>query len=113
MTQKEKIPDPMLTDIGDLREETVSFIEKFEPDKSMSLIDFIENFLPNIVWMSERQMELKKKYRGKRMFIFHTGGHSRNEEIIKAMKLNPHFMLFFMRLVKWETGGHYYFEITV
>jgi len=67
------------------------------------LLDLIKE---NTNW-ANRQIEIK----GKQVirFIYHTGGWSGNEDVIRALMSNgPFWSLFWY---KSERGGHFYFKI--
>lgn len=75
------------------------------------LVDFIKN---NWVYA---EVGYYKEYWGKSDTIkqdvlnveLHTGGYSKNEDIIRSLLSNKVFVS--MCYKKWERGGHYYFEI--
>lgn len=57
--------------------------------------------------------KLSEEHEGKRKLELHTGGDSGNESIIKAIKGNGFLVFGIMKCVKWEFGGHHYFEINL
>jgi len=68
--------------------------------------DLLELIHENTNW-ADRQIEQS----GKNVirYVYHTGGWSGNEDVIKAMKRN--FLFWSMSWMKTTRGGHYYFKI--
>ncbi|MFA5067990.1 MAG: hypothetical protein WC466_08180 [Candidatus Izemoplasmatales bacterium] len=76
----------------------------------MPIMDFVDIVCKN--WNhGDIGYKLHKKHKGKRKFELHTLGWSGNEEIIQKIIKNIYLTHFLMKYYKWETGGHYYFEI--
>jgi hypothetical protein len=92
-------------------EEYLQFIRDYEPTK-LPIMEMVSIICENWYY-GDWGWRLKRKYRGIRKLELHTGGWSGNEDIIAAIKSNIYLTHFTMRHVAWETGGHFYFEITV
>lgn len=90
--------------------EFLEFLEEYEPDKSLPLYEFLEDYLEHM-WRNGGRIKLGRRYRGRRKLELHTGGWSGNESIIAALEKNEILMELYMRPVKWFAGGHYYYEI--
>lgn len=106
------IPEILLDDEGYPTDEYLEFIRSYT-DETMPIVEFIEEILANNWWMPDWGFKFRRKYRGRRTLELHTGGWSGNEDIIDAIIGNVYLTHFKMRYVKWTTGGHYYFEISV
>ena len=88
-------------------DEFLDFIRSYNYD-TMPILDFVEILCSAWKFSS---FKLKRKYDGKRKLELHTAGWSGNEDIICAVQGNVFLTNAQMRLIKWETGGHYYFYI--
>jgi len=77
----------------------------------MPLKTLVMGYLPDGWHFGDWGYSLKRPYGGVRILKLHTGGWSGNEQVINAILQNPYLTTFLMRYVKWETGGHYTFEI--
>ena len=111
MKETDEIPDVLLDDDGYPTDEYLKFIEEYTPDK-MPIMDFV-SILGDNWYFDDWGFRLKRKYMGVRKLELHTGGWSGNEDIIGAIKSNIYLTHFSMKYVKWHTGGHFYFEITI
>lgn len=90
-------------------EEFLGFIKNYTYD-TMPILNFLD-ILYDTWKYNNWGFILRKKYKNKRKLELHTGGWSGNEEIIRVLLENVWLTSFKMRYVKWEVGGHYYFEI--
>ncbi len=100
------LPDTLLEE-GYPTDKWLSFLRFYRPDESLPLLIFVKEVLPK-GWNGRFELyEDKNEYR----LELHTGGWSDNEAIIKSLLSNTYLINFKMRYVKWEVGGHYYFEI--
>lgn len=88
----------------------LDFIRNYTHE-TMPILNFIE-ILCEEWYYGDWGYKLHRKYSGKRKFELHTGGWSGNEDTISALISNICLTHFKMKYVRWETGGHYYFEIT-
>ena len=87
----------------------IEYIETFSDKKDIdfkTLLKYIET-----AWQYKDMFVISRKYKGKRKLKMVTGGWSGNEMIINAILNNIYLTHFYMKYVKWETGGKYYFEI--
>ena len=106
-----KIPETLLDFDGYPTDEYLQFIRDYT-NETMPIMDMVGIICDNW-YFDDWGFKLHKKYAGKRKLELHTGGWSGNEEIIAALLSNIYLTHFKMRYVKWYTGGHYYFEITI
>jgi len=113
MTAYKLLPNHALDNNGYPTEELLEFIKSYEPDESLSILNFVELVLKDVWHLSDWGFKLHRKYKGKRKLELHTGGWSGNEDIIKAIKQNMQLTHFKMRLLEWKAGGHYTFEINL
>jgi len=90
---------------------TSEFLKFIKDYKTMPIMEFLE-ILRDGWHFRDNGFRLKRKYKGKRKLELHTGGWSGNEETISSILSNTYLTHFKMRYVRWEAGGHYYFEIT-
>lgn len=79
----------------------------------MPILDFLETYIFPHWWGGERQYKLHQKYKGVRKLQLHTGGWSGNEDMINAIMHSFWLTEFPMQYLRWERGGHYYFEIQI
>jgi len=103
-------PTTLLNSDGYPTNEYIRFILNYEPDKEMPILRFIEILCTG--WQYGATPP-RRVYKGIRRFELHTGGWSGNEEIIEVMMKNTWLTQWPMRYVRWEVGGHYYFEIVM
>ena len=114
MTEENKInqidllPYTLLDEDGYPTEEYLTFIKNYIPDESLTILQFIENVLPEGWWTPDWGVKLSKN---KRKLELHTGGWSGNEEIIGAIRSNIYLTNFHMSYAMWKAGGHHYFDI--
>jgi len=104
------LPSILLDDNGNPTKEWLKFVKNYKPDDNLPILKFVETVLPRGWWASDWGIKIYEE-NGKHKLELHTGGWSGNEEVIKALISNIWLISFPMRYVKWETGGHYYFEI--
>ena len=109
MNKTIKTPDILLDCNGYPSKEFLRFIKNYT-FQIMPILDFL-SILKNGWYYGDWGFKLSRKYKDIRKLELHTGGWSGNEEIISAILDNIYLTHFQMRYVKWETGGHYYFEI--
>lgn len=105
------LPEIFLDEDGYPTEEYLNFIKNFNHE-TMPILDFVE-VLQDGWYFGDWGFKLHRKYKGKIKLELHTGGWSGNEEIIETILKNIWLTHFNMRYVRWHTGGHYYFEITI
>jgi hypothetical protein len=103
------LPGVLLDNEGYPTERYLNFIKNYT-HKTMPILCFID-ILRDGWHFGDWGYKLHRKYAGKRKFELHTGGWSGNEDIVSAIISNIWLTHFQMRFVRWETGGHYYFEI--
>lgn len=106
-------PSVLLDAQGYPTEEWLEFLKTYKPDKSLPLLTFVNEVLPNGWYFADFGFVLHRKYKGKQKLELHTGGWSGNEEVISAIKSNIWLTCFQMQYVMWRTGGHHYFELSV
>ena len=104
------LPSVILDKDGYPTDEFLDFIRNYTHE-TMHILNFIE-ILCEGWYHGDWGYKLHRKYAGKRKFELHTGGWSGNEDTISALISNIWLTHFKMKYVRWETGGHYYFEIT-
>ena len=112
MKHEPLLPAVLLDDDGYPTEEYLKFITDFTHE-TMPIIDFVLGVLQDGWYFGDWGFKLGRKYKGIRKLELHTGGWSGNEDVIHAIINNFWLTHFKMKYVKWCTGGHYYFEISV
>ena len=95
MLDEDKYPD----------EESLEQIKNWDVQKNGvdGLLELIEE---NTNW-ADRQIERSGKHVIR--YVYHTGGWSGNEDVIRAMREN--YLFWMMTWWKTTVGGHYYFRI--
>lgn len=91
-------------------DEFLDYVRDTEFRTTEDIMEFVET-LRDVWYFGGWGFKLHRKYKGVRKLELHTGGWSGNEQIIEAMKENIWLTHFKMSYVRWETGGHHYFEI--
>lgn len=98
----------LLDENGYPTDEWIEFIFDFKPDDSFTIMDFVA-CLKDGWWMPQSGYRFNRGV--KNILELHTGGWSGNEEIMSAILSNYWLSSFKMIYIKWEIGGHHYFEI--
>lgn len=92
-------------------EEYLQFIRDYKPDV-MPIEDFLKIIFSS--WYHGAYgYSLGRAYKGVKKLELHTLGWSGNEDVIEVLLSNTYLTHFSLQYKKWETGGHYYFNVPI
>ena len=102
--KKAEKPETLLDEDGYPTDELLAYLYSYIPCDEEPLEGFLE--MLEEIWAYSGWGMIRKQGQ----LELHTAGWSGNESIIDAIQANR-MLRCFMRLTKWNRGGHYFFDI--